>query len=75
MSIDNKNEMHRINVRISLKANEWLDKESAETGFSKSTMVMLALEQYIQQKQALQGMHDMNNLVERLERIEEKLDK
>lgn len=75
MVIGNKSEMQRINVRISIKANEWLDRESAETGFSKSTMVMLALEQYIQQKQALQGMHDMNSLVERLDRIEEKLDK
>lgn len=75
MSIYNKSEMQRINVRISIKANDWLDRESAETGFSKSTMVMLALEQYIQQKQALQGMNDIHNLVERLDRIEEKLDK
>jgi len=75
MSINNNNEMHRLNVRISLKANDWLDKESAQTGFSKSTMVTLALEQYIQEKQALQGMHDINSLIERLGRIEEKLDK
>lgn len=70
---NDKNEMFRINTRISLKSNEWLDNYSEETGLSKSTIVMLALESFIQQKDTLKLMGDMGMLVERLERIEQKL--
>lgn len=70
---ENKPEMFRINTRISVKSNEWLDKQSLETGIPKSTLILLAIENYIQQKEAMAMMGDMGMLVERLERIENKL--
>ena len=70
---ENKPEMFRINTRISVKSNEWLDKESYKTGIPKSTLILLAIENYIQQKEAFEMMGDMGMLVERLERIENKL--
>ena len=70
---ENKPEMFRINTRISVKANAWLDKQSHETGIPKSTLILLAIEQYIQQREALDMMGDMGMLLERLERIESKL--
>lgn len=70
---EKKPEMVRINTRISVKANEWLDGQSHETGIPKSTLILLAIENYIQQKEAMQMMGDMGMLVERLERIENKL--
>lgn len=66
-------DLFRINTRISKKSNEWLDRESAETGISKSTLILLAVENFIQQKETMNAMSEMSNLVERLERIENKI--
>ena len=65
--------MFRINTRISVKSNEWLDNQSLETGIPKSTLILLAIENYIQQKEAFKMMGDMGMLIERLERIENKI--
>ena len=64
------NEMVRVNTRISKKMNDWLEKQSAETGVPKSTLIYLALETYVQQKEAMDG---MTVLLEKLERLENKL--
>ena len=66
-------DMVRINTRISSYANEWLDTRAQETGLSKSALVMLAVENYIQQTQAMQGMNDMTVLLTKLEQIEKRL--
>jgi len=63
-------EMVRVNTRISKKMNDWLEKQSAETGVPKSTLIYLALETYVQQKEAMDG---MTVLLEKLERLENKL--
>lgn len=66
-------EMVRINTRISSYANEWLDSRAKETGLSKSSLVMLAVEQYIQQVDAMKSMSDVSVLLSRLEEIERRL--
>lgn len=43
----------RVNTRVSQKMNEWLDKQVEEMGFPKSTVIMLALEEYKKQKDTL----------------------
>ena len=70
-----KDGMVRINTRISQKANEWLDKESAISGIPKSTLVLLAVENYIQQKEVMAQMADMGELMRKLEAIERKIEK
>ena len=66
-------EMVRINTRIGAKSNAWLDKESDETGVPKSTLIHLAIEQYIQQKDAMRNANDLGQLVALIERLEKKL--
>lgn len=66
-------EMVRINTRISSVLNEKLDKESDDTGIPKSTLVMLALENYYQQKEALKTMTDMSTVLDRIEQLEKRL--
>lgn len=63
----------RINTRISAEANTWLDKRSHETGISKSTLVLLAIEGYMQQHEVMKRMSDMGELVSAIERMEERL--
>ena len=70
---DSMAEMVRVNTRIGSDANTWLDTESARTGVSKSTLIHLAIEQYIQQKEAMKKANDLGQLVGLLERLEKKL--
>lgn len=66
-------EMVRLNTRISRAASEWLEEESHRTGVSKSALVYLALENYIQQKESMRMMADMGQIVEAIERLEKRL--
>lgn len=65
--------MFRINTRIGQKQNKWLDRESEETGISKSGLVAMALDQYIQQKDAVEAMNNMHDLYNKLADIENEL--
>lgn len=66
-----KKEMVRVNTRISEKANEWLDAESNKTGIPKSTLILLAIENYIREKQVIKGMEDMSDLYTKMQELEE----
>lgn len=62
--------IQRVNARLGYTQNKWLDEESARTGISKSSLVQMAVEQYIAQKQALNAMYDMPSMIEKLEGLE-----
>ena len=68
-------DMMRVNTRIGADANAWLDAESERTGVPKSTLIHLAIEQYIQQKEVMTRMSDMGQLLQAIERLESKIDK
>jgi len=68
-------EMVRVNTRISKTLNDWLDKESGETGVPKSTIVMLALETYYQQREVVKNMTDLTAIYQKLEQIESRIQK
>lgn len=63
--------IQRVNARLGYTQNKWLDEESKRTGISKSSLIQMAVEQYIAQKQALNAMYDMTALVDKLENIED----
>ena len=67
-------EMIRVNTRIGADANAWLDAESDRTGVPKSTLIHLAVEAYIQQKDAMRAMTDLGQMVQAIERLEKKID-
>jgi len=66
-------EMQRVNTRISPEMMAWLDERTEETGIPKSTLIMLALEDYRKQHQAIDMVGVLSELVQRLECIEQKL--
>ena len=66
-------EMFRVNTRISCQANEWLDKRSEDSGVPKSTLIMLAIENYMQQTEVMNRMADFGELVAVIERLESKV--
>lgn len=65
--------LQRVNSRLGYTQNAWLDEESKRTGISKSSLIQLAVEQYISQKQALNAMGDMSVMIQKLEQIESEL--
>ena len=66
-------DMLRINARVSPVMMAWLDKKSEETGIPKSTLVMLALEDYRKQQESIDMVGVLSELVKRLERIENQV--
>lgn len=64
-------EMIRINTRVSPQMMAWIDKRSEETGIPKSTIVMLALEDYRKQSEVVDMSAVLGELVKRLEGIEQ----
>lgn len=68
-----ENSMVRVNTRISKQANDWLDNQSETSGVPKSTLILLAIENYIQQKEVMERMSDMSVLMDKLNAIENKL--
>lgn len=60
-------DMVRINTRVSKTVNDFLDKRSAETGMSKSALVMLACEMYMQQTIAMDKVSELSKLTQEVE--------
>lgn len=49
----------RVNTRISARANEWLDKKAGEMAMSKSSLINLAIENYIKETEVVQGLPEL----------------
>lgn len=64
-------EMVRINTRISKTVNDFLDAKSEESGVPKSTLIYLALEQYMTQQKTLEVLPHMQAWMEQLERLQQ----
>lgn len=64
-------EMVRINTRISKTVNDFLDTKSEESGVPKSTLIYLALEQYMTQQKTLEVLPHMQTWMEQLERLQQ----
>lgn len=65
----NMAEMVRVNTRISSELNDWLDDQYEQSGIPKSTLVMLALENYRKEKMVIEKMGDFQKIMEKLEKL------
>jgi hypothetical protein len=64
-------EMIRLNTRVSKTVNDFLDAKSEESGVPKSTLIYLALEQYMAQQNTLQMLPHMQAWMNQLERLQQ----
>lgn len=71
--MEKNSEMVRVNSRISSDLNDWLNDESESTGLSKSSIMMLAAENYRAQKRAFNMMADMGDVVNKLEELNQTI--
>lgn len=58
-------EPFRLSIRVSAELNDWLDKESKETGISKTAIIAFATEQYRQQKNTTVNIPEMLDLMKK----------
>ena len=56
-------EPQRLSIRVSAELNDWLDRESKESGISKTAIIAFATEQYRQQKNTTVSMPEMLELM------------
>lgn len=67
----------RVNSRISAEINDWLDERSKKTGIPKSSIIHLALEQYMMQLRSLDALElsqgTLKELFAKVEIIDKRL--
>lgn len=70
-------DMVRVNTRISTEINEWLDERSDKTGVPKSSIIHIALEQYMIQLRSMNALEfnqgTLKELFAKVEQIDKKL--
>lgn len=59
----------RVNIRISTEIKEWFDNMAIETGISRSSLMAMALREYIDQKKGLKLMNDIPSLLASINKI------
>lgn len=67
--------LKRLNVRVSGEVNDFLEKRSAESGLSKTSLVQIALENYMQTYRATNSLEELNGLSDKLTEVLTKLNK
>lgn len=67
----------RVNTRISAEINDWLDQRAKKTGIPKSSIIHIALEQYVMQLRSVDALElsqgTLRDLFAKVEQIEKKL--
>lgn len=54
-----KEKFHTLAIRVPNLVNDWLESKSDETGLSKNALVYIALDNYINAKEALNVIGDV----------------
>jgi hypothetical protein len=66
-----KKKLVRVNTNITEELNDWLNAESERTGISKSSLILMALTQYKDQKNVMSQIPDLLNAMNTLQKIQE----
>lgn len=62
----------RKNIYMSEELGDWIVKESERTGNSQSSVIVNALQFYVDYKRSLEGMEQVQILMEKVENLERK---
>lgn len=60
----------RKNVFVSQKVNEWLEKESSDTGLSQASIISMALLNYIKQQETPEMINKLMLAMDELKEME-----
>ena len=62
--MDKKNELQRVNIKVSKEVYEYFKKRSEQTGVAYSSLMFLALEEYIDQHTAVKSINEIMPYIE-----------
>ncbi len=65
----------RVTITLSEDLKEWFQAEAETYAIPMSGMMAIAMAQYKQQQEGIKAMQDMGSLYEKLQSIEDKLEK
>ena len=65
------NQLRRVNIRITEEVHQFFKEKSISTGVSMSSLMYLALEEYVSQKNIMNAMPDMMKKIKELEEIKD----
>ncbi|MDN8872747.1 ribbon-helix-helix domain-containing protein, partial [Staphylococcus aureus] len=68
MENSNENGIVRVNIKISKKIKEFFENKSAETGISQSALMDMALQEYMEQKKAIEFSNDLDKYIQMLKK-------
>ncbi|MBI5996042.1 MULTISPECIES: ribbon-helix-helix domain-containing protein [Bacillota] len=68
MENSNENGIVRVNIKISKKIKEFFENKSAETGISQSALMAMALQEYMEQKKAIEFSNDLDKYIQMLKK-------
>lgn len=63
----------RVNIKISIAIKEWFEAKSKETGINQSSLMAMALSEYVDQKDGLKLMDNMTELMMKLDDIDNRM--
>lgn len=64
------NKLIRKNVQMSKELAEWLENKSKKFGMSQSSIIVMALADYIKQENAMSVMNNMGTLMEQYNQLQ-----
>lgn len=64
----------RMNLYMAVSIREDIERYSEEMGMTKSAFITLCVNQFIDQKKAMQSMQNFSELLERFDNLERRLD-
>lgn len=63
----------RVNINVADSINEWFAIKSRETGISKSALMAMALNEYIDQKDSIKAMTRVDYFINQIDEIKATL--
>lgn len=61
----------RVNINVSDKINKWFEDKGKELGVSKSALMCMAMNEYIDQKEAMVSFSNIQEFMAQVERLKE----
>lgn len=66
-------ELVRVNTNITKELNDWLTERSKKTGFSKSTLIHLALDHYRNHVEVFSELPNITKMMAAMQDLEKKM--
>lgn len=61
----------RVNINVSDRINNWFNEKANELGVTRSALMCMAMNEYIDQKEAMVSFSNIQDIISQVEKIKE----